>query len=304
MKTINFLNAWTLSLIIFVAITVTSCKKTETASIVDQTEINNSNVAAQEDAESDAVYNGVFDDVMGADNEVGVEGTGFLGGRTTETGRTDSAGGFSCLIITRERLNPPALFPLKITYDFGAGCIGRNGQFRKGKIVIIYTGRLIVPGTMATTTFVNYQVDSFKIEGTHTIKNTSTLTVPQYEVGLRNGKITNVNNGKYKTRDANHQFTQVAGQGSPFFPLDDIFQIKGAASGSTNRPGMVIQWSNTILNIEPLIKKFTCHWFVQGKVKIERTGKPDAILDYGNGGCDNQATITINGNTSTITLPW
>lgn len=286
-------------------LSVTSCKKS-TEEVVDPTEVENSNIAGLEDAETDAVYNGVFDDVMGADDEVGMSGTGFLTGRESgsETGRVDTIGGFSCLTVTKERLNPPALFPVKITYDFGAGCIGRNGQFRKGKIVTIYTGRLVVPGNLATTTFVNYQVDSFKIEGTHIIKNTSSLTQPQFEVILNNGKITNVNNGKFKTREAIHQITQVLGQGSPFFPQDDVFEIKGAAQGTTNRTGTLIRWARTILLSEPVIKKNSCHWLVKGKVKIERTGNPVAILDYGNGNCDNQATVLVNGQIRNITLPW
>jgi hypothetical protein len=309
MKKIKIFNVWAFSLALIAMLTIASCKKNTEISGTDETSL--SAIAAEDDAVTDAVYNDVFDDVMGADNEVGLSGTGFLGGRSangeTVTGRTgqlDSLGGFPCLVVTRERLNPPNLFPIKITFDFGAGCVGRNGQFRKGKIVTIYTGRLIVPGSIATTTFVNYQVDSFKIEGTHIIKNLSTPQDFIYEVGLNNGKITNVNNGKYMKREALHFIKQVNGLGTPFFPLDDVFQITGGARGETNRSGAVILWGRTILPAEPVIKKYACHWFVEGKVKIERSNAPTALLDYGNGNCDNLATITVNGNTRVIVLPW
>lgn len=286
-----------------------SCKKSDAT---DPAEAENTMIAAEDDASSDAVYNTVFDDVMGADDEVGMAGTGFTGARSasgengdvSRPGQTDTAGGYACLTITRERLAPPALFPVKITYDFGAGCVGRDGHFRKGKIVSIYTGRLVVPGSMATTTFLGYQIDSFAIGGTHIIKNLSTPNEFKYEVAVNNGNVTNVNNGKYRTRNALHIIKQVEGLGTPFFPRDDVFQINGGARGETNRPGYVVQWGRTILPSEPVIKRFTCHWFVQGKVKIERSNAPTAILDYGSGQCDNKATITVNGVTRVITLPW
>ena len=310
MKKISFLNAGLFALLVGGMLFTASCKKNET--VADEAaEVENTMIAAEDDAVSEAVYNTVFDDVMGADDEVGMAGTGFLGARTasgngeaTGVEQVDSAGGYPCLNITRERLNAPAPFPVKITYDFGAGCTGRDGHFRKGKIITIYTGRLIVPGSIATTTFVGYQVDSFAIGGTHLIKNLSTPNEFKYEVGVNNGSVTNVNNGKFRTRNALHIIKQVQGLGTPFFPRDDVFQINGGARGTTNRPGYLVEWGRTILPAEPVIKKFTCHWFVEGKVKIERSFAPTAILDYGDGNCDNKATITVNGNTRQITLPW
>jgi hypothetical protein len=58
-------------------------------------------------------------------------------------------------------------------------------------------------------------------------------------------------------------------------------------------------WSSVIL--DPLIKKFTCRWIVKGTKRITRNNHL-GILDYGNGDCDNQAVLTINGVAHTITL--
>jgi hypothetical protein len=308
MKTVKMLKLWVPALTVAGLLIFSACKKNENGS--DPAEQERTMIAAEEDAVSEGVYNSVFDDVMGVDNEVGMAGTGFLGARAASgdnsslVSRTDTAGGYPCLVITRERLNPPSPFPVKITMNFGAGCVGRDGHFRKGKIIAVYTGRLINPGTSVTTTFDGYQIDSFAVQGTHIIRNLSTPNEFKYEVKVENGKITNVNNGKYGTRNALHVIKQVQGLGTPFFPFDDIFQITGGARGETNRPGTVVNWGRTILNDEPVIKKFTCHWFVEGKVRIERSNAPTALLDYGAGQCDNKATITVNGVTRVITLPW
>lgn len=303
MKKITLLHTGLFAFILAGLLFATSCKKGEDAT--DPAEAENSMMAAEDDAKTDALYNTVFDDVMGADDEVGTLGVGITGRTASgDLSRPDTAGGYPCLVITRERLNAPALFPVKITYDFGAGCTGRDGHFRKGKIVTIYTGRLIVPGSMATTTFIGYQIDSFAIGGTHLIKNLSTPNEFKYEVAVNNGIITNINNSKYFKREAVHIIKQVQGLGTPFFPRDDVFQITGGARGETNRPGFVVSWGRTILPAEPVIKEFTCHWFVEGKVKIERSFAPTAVLDYGNGNCDNRATITVNGVTRPVLLPW
>lgn len=303
MKKITLLHTGLFAFLAAGLLFTTSCKKTDETT--DPAEQENTIMAAEDDAKTDAVYNTVFDDVMGADDEVGTLGVGITGRSASgDVSRPDTAGGYPCLVITRERLNAPAIFPVKITYDFGAGCTGRDGHFRKGKIVTIYTGRLINPGSMATTTFVGYQIDSFAIGGTHLIKNLSTPNEFKYEVAVNNGILTNINNGKYFKREAVHFIKQVQGLGTPFFPFDDIFQITGGARGETNRPGFVVNWGRTILPAEPVIKKFTCHWLVEGKVKIERSFAPTAILDYGNGNCDNRATITVNGVTRPVILPW
>jgi hypothetical protein len=312
----NNLKLWMAALAVSSLLFTAACKKNSDATN-EGNEQENTMIAAEDDAVSETVYNTVFDDVMGVDDEVGMAGTGFMGARSAGgsgvsevngpdgVNGVDSAGGYACLNITRERLNPPNRFPVKITMDFGAGCTGRDGHFRKGKIVTIYTGALPLGGSVATTTFVGYQVDSFAVEGTHIIKNISLPPAAiKYEVKVEGGKITNVNNGKYRTRNALHVIQQVGGMLTPFNPFDDVFQITGGARGETNRPGYIVNWGRTILAAEPVIKKFTCHWFVKGQVKIERSNAPTAVLDYGDGDCDNKATITVNGVTREIRLPW
>jgi hypothetical protein len=51
----------------------------------------------------------------------------------------------------------------------------------------------------------------------------------------------------------------------------------------------------------PLVKAFTCRWISKGTVKI-RVNDTVGLLDYGNGDCDNEATLTVNGTSRTIKL--
>jgi hypothetical protein len=192
--------------------------------------------------------------------------------------------------------NIPHVFPKTVTIDFGTGCLGRDGKYRKGKIVSIYTNPMVVPGAKVSTTFVGYYVDSFKIEGTHITENTSTSNMQGWKNKVINGKITNTNTNRWIMWNSVKDVLQIAGNGTPNFPMDDVYRITGSATGS-NSGGHT--WASVIVN--PLIKKFTCPWIVEGTVRLVRDGRT-ALLDYGNGNCDNLAIIYINGVPHIITL--
>lgn len=279
---------------LFSLLMLVSCQPENSQTITEeQQQQEASMVSSEADAEAEIVFNDVFDDAMGVNDEVGIEGTGTLN-------RINP-----CYTITVTRLNPPDLFPVKVVIDFGTtGCRGLDGHFRRGKIITQYTGRLIVPGASATTTFDGFYVDSIKVEGTHKITNTSSSNNErQYTVDVTGAKLTKPSGNFVEWR--NHKvITQIEGLGT-VTPLDDIFRIEGSAGGKVKRGALLVAWESNIL--EPLIKKFSCRWIVKGKIKTVRLNATAnspwiAVLDFGSGTCDNQATITINGVSRQITL--
>jgi len=132
----------------FSLLMVTSCQKENSQSGTDeQQQMEASKVSSESDGESEMVFNGVFDDAIGVNDEVGVAGTGIFG-RTT-----------ACPDVTVVRLNNQAPFPVKIIFDFGVnGCVGRDGHLRRGKVITVYTGRLLYPGSISTTTFDGFYI--------------------------------------------------------------------------------------------------------------------------------------------------
>ena len=78
-----------------------------------------------------------------------------------------------------------------------------------------------------------------------------------------------------------------------------MYSIRGEASGTVKYSDKILQWSSAI--IESIIRKFTCRWAVKGQIKITRNTNT-SLFDYGNGSCDDQATLTINGQVHNITL--
>jgi hypothetical protein len=285
---------------LFGALVFTSCKKensvTATIPLTPTEEIAATVEASREDAEMEGQYDDVFNITSsinsadaGEDLGLGsnVSGLDELGATTNTRAR--------CFTVTVVP-NIPGVFPKTVTVDFGNGCLGRDGKFRKGKIVSIYTNRMLVPTAKVSTTFLNYQVDSLKIEGTHITENTSTSNMQGWKVTVLDGKVTSTITNRWRKWNSLKNILQIAGNGTPNFPLDDIYKITGGARGS-NSAGHT--WAASV--VEPLIKKFTCRWIGKGTVILIRDGR-EALLDYGNGDCDNQAILYINGVGYPITL--
>jgi hypothetical protein len=288
MKTMNFLTKIFSAIFLMGVVLLTSCKKDTSANTTSQDEINATIDASANDAAGEGEFQDVYDNVVSinAGENLGlVDGAGIFG-------REDSVG--RCFSVTVSPTTP-GVFPKTVTIDFGTSCTGKDGRVRSGKIISVFTGPLSASGNSVTTTFDNYVVDSFKVEGTHKIINTSTSNNRSFNVIISGGKITRPN-GKWFSWDSNKVIVQTEGNGTPRWPFDDKFEITGSKSGS-NSDGKT--WSATILN--KLIRTGTCRWIVQGEVNLSRNGNV-AILDYGDGSCDNKATITVNGQVKIISL--
>jgi hypothetical protein len=301
MKKITTLSTWLLAISLTGALIITGCKKEDSLNAATQTteatEVAATQEATTQEAETEAQFDDVFNITasmnaaeVGEDLGVSANVSGLF-----ELGSTSTTNTGRCFTITVVP-NVPHVFPKTVTIDFGNGCLGRDGKYRKGKIVSIYTNPMVLPGAKVSTTFIGYYVDNFKIEGTHITENTSTTNMQGWKVVVINGKVTNTNTNRWRKWNSVKEVLQIAGNGTPHFPLDDIYKITGNANGS-NSGGHT--WTSLI--IEPLIKKFTCPWIVKGTVRLTRDGRP-ALLDYGNGDCDNQAIIYINGIPHVITL--
>ncbi len=251
------------------------------------------------DAEGEIVYDDVFNNVMGVNSTVAIGGTGvFEAANSSQPGTLEPVTP-PCFTLGIEFLGNPDNFPVKVTIDFGTGCLGKDGRTRKGKIITVYTGHMILAGSVAETSFDNYYVNDIKVEGTHRVENKSTAGAFTFETKVVNGKLTRLN-GDFVNWNRTRTITQVEGNTTPMNPLDDAYSIVGIGSGIVQRGDKTATWTTT--NIEPLIKRFDCRWITKGKQAIQRNDGPQGILDFGNGNCDNKATITVNGVSIEITL--
>lgn len=267
---------------------ITSCQKVTDAA-ADSTEIV-ANTA--DDAEADVIFNGIYNDVSGVDSTVSVTQTDV---GAPELSSSPPASRCYTVTITPLGLNN---WPKTVTVDFGAGCLGRDGRIRKGKVITVFSDWLRKPGATAITTFAGHYVNDVLVEGTHTIKNISTSAARIFSRVVDAGKLTKTN-GNFILWDAAFTHSQVAGVETPFWYWDDAFSITGSATGESSRNGKIGNWSRTIG--AALHRIATCRWIEKGTVDLT-FNKHTATLDFGTGGCDNKATISFLGFTKDITL--
>ncbi len=191
-------------------------------------------------------------------------------------------------------------YPKTVTIDFGNGCRGADGKWRKGKIVLHYTGPIRRSGSVLTITLVDFQLNRAKIEGTKVITNMSANGNIKYTVQVSDGKVTFPNARGYAYEQLKY-VKQVAG-GATDELRDDVYEIEGR-SQTTFASGVKV----TLNTEDALVKKLACPWVSDGTLKIKINDRTLA-LDYGfpnNGDCDNKALLSWNSGQSQhiVTLP-
>ncbi len=234
-----------------------------------------------EAAEDNAYAEDVFGDVYKIMDEAAREQNGFYKNEQSETGT------LSCAIITADTTANPR----KLTIDFGNGCVGKDGRTRTGKIIITFTGRYRTQGTVITHTFDNYTVNGNKVAGVKTVTNLGNNSRNNlvFKIEVKGAEITTSNG--IISWESTREREWIAGQNTAAV-TDDEYSITGSAKG-TNRKGRKFDITIT----DPLHIKLNCKWITDGKLEVKPEGKLKRTVDYGNGNCDNDATVSIAGKT-------
>lgn len=219
---------------------------------------------------------------------------------------------------------------LTITVDFGTGVLCKDGRIRQGKLIFDLSTSTPTtntkyrnPGFRCIITSQNYVVDNYSVNIINkVIANTTPTSIP---TGTNPGtnltwsisaniQITKPNNGGTitwnctRTKELLNTNDPMCYQGQNYpinWPKAKI-KINGSASG-VNAKG-----ENYTLVAKDLVKDFTCspypnapyrHPFISGTIEYTPGNKPTRYINYGNGTCDAEASITVNGVTISFTIP-
>ena len=276
-----------LSIVLFAAISMLGCEKNNNVQTADL-------ITAEDDAIADMAYDDVFSEVDAIMNLMDMFGY-VLNGKKSGLEGLDT-----CPVISIVA-NPGTFWPRTVIVDYGDGCdLGRRN--RKGKIVIEVSGPMWLENSYRVVTFENFCVNDHKVEGTRTVTNEGRHEGGEYDglryfsVVLEGGRITTPDSTVI-TKDVNRTRTFVEGEETKWDTRDDIWYIEGIATG-TNRKG--IAYTREI--ISPLWKEIGCRFITQGTVVLSAEGRPDVILDYGDGTCDPIVTVTVGDESREINL--
>lgn len=183
-----------------------------------------------------------------------------------------------------------------VTFD---NCTLPNGNVVDGTIIISGSLNFDTPSHTISYSFVDFHHNNILIEGNRTIvrslQSTATLAAVHPVANMSIDMTVTFPNGNVYHREGNRVRELIEGFGTPMIWADNVFSISG--SWTTTFPA----GTRTSTITTPLRVEADCPHIVSGVVNTVGTNNT-ATLDYGNGDCDNQATLTVNGNTTTITL--
>ncbi|MHC1707738.1 MAG: hypothetical protein AB9842_09470 [Bacteroidales bacterium] len=210
---------------------------------------------------------------------------------------TDETSLFSnCATITRDTISIPHV----VTVDFGpVNCLCNDGSYRRGQIIITYTGHYADSGYSRTVSFNDYYVNDNQVLGNRVVTNNGHNQQGNlnYSVVV-NGQIILANSAGQITWNAERNREWIEGSNTPQ-RIDDVYLLTGSSTGTRLNGSTYTSVITTALR-----KELSCVYRhpVSGVVEITPDNKPVRTLDYGSGTCDNVGTVTINGVTYNIVL--
>jgi hypothetical protein len=210
-----------------------------------------------------------------------------------EEGRSNNISLFpNCTVI---EITPDGNGGGTILLDFGDGCQLNNGATVTGSILLEY-GPIDGGSRTINYTYQSFTYNNNAVSGggeiVRTIANASgnpqSVATETITVSFPGTEVT-------ATRVGTRTIEWVEGVGSGTW-ADNVFHITGnwntEFTNGFTRSGEVT---------ETLVRELSCIYLVSGVLEIQQEGFTGAI-DWGNGSCDNQATLIINGQEYPIIL--
>ena len=264
----------------------TACRKTK------DTPADTDTSAASDNALAEGTYNDVHNI---SDEAASGSLTSYMGAYSSDEKEYLS----TCATITHDSTGTGGSTVRNFHINFGTtDCMCMDGRNRRGTINIsISAGHFYWDSTaVKTITFTNYYVNDNQVLGSKTVTNKGRNAAGNFVFDVSvNGTINKAGGGTITwTSTRTREWFQ---NGTPLTHSDDYYLITGSGSG-TNASGN----SFTATITTALRKDVGCHHFVSGQFQLTPSGKPTRYFDFGAGACDNQATVTINGNVYNITL--
>lgn len=213
---------------------------------------------------------------------------------------------FKCATVTITRTgtkeNPAGV----ITITFDPSCSDRRGVKRSGTIVISYSGRRWMPGSYFSV-HADFHRNDAHIEGIDSLItklsiDSTSLGYLQFQSVLTGGQVT-FGDGKTITRE--HNITREWFRAS--VPMNDEWHtLTGGEATGKCKNGNTYQMQIT----KDIVHKVSC---LEDRVFIPvsgtkvvtvttATGTEQYTVDYGDGSCDNNITVTLNGKIKTIAV--
>lgn len=277
MKSIRFRPAFALAALLLVAFTACNNERNtwdgEITSTVDQTFV-------------DSEFNSIR-------NMVDTEGTAdtAIYGKVTET-----SGIFCATAVTSVSITGST--SARLTIDFGTGSNCLDGRLRSGRLIAEFNGKWKDAGSTVTITPDGYTVGgyAFSFSATVTANGRDANNDLSWTTAVTDAVLTHPTAGVI-TWTGTRTTTWVEGEGT-LDPNQYVYEVTGNSNG-TARSGRTFDAQI----VTPLRVELSCRYITGGSLSITPQGLDTRTIDYGTGGCDDQAVLTVGKFTTQLTLP-
>lgn len=205
----------------------------------------------------------------------------------------------TCAEITKDTTTNPDI--KRMIINFGGGkCLGYDGRYRSGRLIVDYSHKLKMtdPGYYHKITFDLYVVDGQKLGGHRQVWNKGKNAAGNmtYEIASVDTIYLSDNSGK--VTGASERMREWYMGAATAQTSDDVYRLTGI--GNFTRPNKEKYY---IEIAEPLVDALSCNWINDGVINIYPESATQRVLDFGDGQCENDATINVNGVTRTVLIP-
>ena len=188
-----------------------------------------------------------------------------------------------CAVITESSTT----FPKTVTIDFGDGCVDFHGKTRTGKIIIIISDDIHNEGATRDISFENFSIEGMEITGYKNATNIG-LSSSGFVLIKETGEVSVTKDDLTRTKTYEHLREWIRGS-ETCEKEDDEFLITGEGTMT----GGKCKGTGTHKIITPLhLAPGSCEYILSGSIEFEKGKRRSGTIDFGNGSCDNVATLT------------
>jgi hypothetical protein len=195
----------------------------------------------------------------------------------------------SCVTVTVSSSS----YPREIIIEYLEGCSVHRHD-KHGKIIINLSDTITNEGALQTITYQDFYIDTTKVDLSASLENRGKNESGNWIIEKKYTQTINKND-EIVVRKANEMIEWVSGFETAD-KSDNLYYLSGSGSIVLNDTA---SYSRTITT--PLLFDASCEYIKSGVVELNRKGNI-SVVDFGDGTCDDVATITTNGITEEINL--
>ncbi len=186
-------------------------------------------------------------------------------------------------------------YPKEIIIDYGEGCVGRHGELRTGKIIITMSDDIFNAGAEHVIKFEDVMIGERSVEMTKTRINAGQNEEGNWVMESTMDQIITYEDGSSSTRNSTGKNEWLSGFGTED-KEDDILERSFSGDVVTSEGAEYSRKTTT-----PLLIDRSCLYIKSGVIELNRNGT-QVIIDFGEGECDEWATVTKDGVSELVDL--